>query len=73
MSGFKQSADLWHPPILSGPEASDARKAIVAEQPPGFGEFRGSAFGVASEAVGRCSVDPIFGWTSSVKCACSRS
>src|SRR5580700_7107261 len=53
ISGFDQSADLLYPPIFRAPEASDARKAIVAEQLSGFGEFRGGAVGLAFEAVGR--------------------
>src|SRR5689334_20762518 len=39
--------------MFGGSEACDARKAIVAEQPPGFGEFRGGAVGLSFEAIGR--------------------
>ena len=53
ISGFDQSPDLRYAPIFGGPEASDARKAIVAEQPPGFGEFRDGAVELSFEAIGR--------------------
>src|ERR1700694_212449 len=53
ISGFEQSADLRYPPIFFGLEASDAGKAIVAEQPPGFVEFSGGAVGLFFEAIGR--------------------
>jgi len=53
VSGFDQSADLRYAPIFDSPEASNARKAIVAEQPPGFGEFRGGKVGLSFKAIGR--------------------
>jgi hypothetical protein len=44
---------LRHSPIsLTGLQVGDARIAIVAAQPPGFGEFGGGVFGLALEGIG---------------------
>ena len=51
ISGFVQGTDGRHPEILGSLQADDAGKATVAAQPPGFGEFRGGAFGLAFEAI----------------------
>ena len=48
--GFEQGAGLGDAP-LSAPQMGHARIAIVVDQPPGFREFRGGAFGVAVEAI----------------------
>ena len=54
ISGFGQSAVLRYPPIFGGPEASYARKAIVAEQPPGFGKFRAGAVELSRRSGAAC-------------------
>ena len=49
-------ADVRRKPQISAGEGfhtGDARKAIVASQSTGFGEFGGGVFGLAFEAVGR--------------------
>jgi len=50
VSGVEQGADLWCRAFSgSGLPSGDARKPTVAAQLAGFGEFGGSAFGVAFE------------------------
>jgi len=52
IGGFMQGTDVRHAEILDGPQPGDTRKTIVADQPSGFGEFGGGAFGLACEGVG---------------------
>src|SRR5580693_4052544 len=56
ISSFVQGADLGYPKILRGLQAGNARKAVVAAQPPRFGEFRGGPFCLAFEAISRGEV-----------------
>src|ERR1700745_1239017 len=53
IGGFEQDVDLRHQSlvIFGGPQASEARKAVVAAQPAGLGEFGGGAFGLAGKRV----------------------
>ena len=55
VGGFEQGTELWcHSLIIfDRPEAGEARIAVVAAQPAGFGELGGSAFRLAGE--GACS------------------
>ena len=40
--GLEQGADFRHPPVMDGLQAGEARVAIVAAQPAGFGKFGGA-------------------------------
>jgi hypothetical protein len=48
ISGLEQSADLRY----GGHQASEARKTIVATQPPSFGGRDSGAFGLAMGSIG---------------------
>src|SRR5215471_5947427 len=58
--GFEQGADLRHPSprARKGLQAGDARKAISAAQPAGFGKFGGSELEFVFEGISSCEVDP---------------
>src|SRR5215469_18271656 len=58
VGGFEQSADLRYeyPEIFNGPQAGEARIAVVGAQPAGLGNFGGGAFGVAGKGIGRSEV-----------------
>src|SRR5262249_44911360 len=58
ISGFEQGADLRYSEMLRVLQASHARVAIVAGQPPGFGELGRGALGLAFEGIngGKISV-----------------
>jgi VanZ family protein len=53
IGGFEQGVDLRHQSlvIFDGPQASEARKAVVTAQPAGLGEFGGGAFGLAGKRI----------------------
>ena len=55
IGGFVKIANLRdaHPRARKSLQAGNARKEIPAVQPPGFGEFGGGAFGLASKGIGR--------------------
>src|SRR5215813_10067119 len=54
ISGFEQGAGRWRsqPGASKGPQTSNARKAIVARKPAGFGELGSGAFGFTFEGIG---------------------
>jgi hypothetical protein len=59
IGGFEQGVDLRHQSLVvfDGPQASEARKAVVAAQPAGLGEFGG----VPSRRLGGIGFDPARG------------
>src|SRR5215469_15412063 len=54
IGGFEQGADLRYqlPEIFDLAQPGEARKAVVAAEPAGLGEFGGSALGLTGEDVG---------------------
>ena len=54
VGGFEQCADLGCecPEIFNGPQADEARIAVVGAQPAGLGDFGAGMFGIAGKGVG---------------------
>jgi hypothetical protein len=50
--GFVQGADFLDSEVSASLQAGDARIAVVAGEPPGFGQLGGRAFAIAFEGVG---------------------